>query len=120
MITATGIAKGVSTAGATIGILGLSSMAWACAIIGAFFSVYLEDAKDPREVLKTIITIFAWAFAAALLALVVPHIHVIGIGDAAGRISLEARAGILGLSIRWAVTNGKAAIIAKAKGWGEK
>lgn len=120
MITTTSIVKGVSTASATIGILGLSSMAWACAIIGAFFSVYLEDAKDPREVLKTIVTIFAWAFAAALIALALPHFPWFGVGEAAGHISLEARAGILGLSIRWAVTNGKAAIIAKAKGWGDK
>ena len=120
MITATGIAKGVSTAGATVGILGLSSMAWACAVIGAFFSVYLEDAKDPREVIKTIATILAWAFAAALLAIALPHLKWFGIGDAAGHIALEARAGILGLSIRWAVTNGKAAIIAKVKSWGDK
>lgn len=120
MITASGVAKGMATAGASAGILGLGGWAWACAIIGAFFSIYLEKAKEPEEVLRTIITILGWAFAAALIAVALPHFTWFGIGEASGRVSLEARAGILGLSIRWAVTNGKAVLMAKAKGWGEK
>lgn len=120
MITASGVAKGLATAGASAGILGLGGWAWACAIIGAFFSMYLEKAKEPEDVLRTIITILGWAFAAALLAVSLPHFEWFGIGTFAGKVPLEARAGILGLSIRWAVTNGKAVITAKAKSWGDK
>ena len=120
MITASGVAKGVATAGATAGILGLGGWAWACAIIGAFFSMYLEKAKEPEDIFRTILSILGWALASAMIAVALPHVQWFGIGDTAGRVALEARAGILGLSLRWAVTNGKAAVAAKVKAWGEK
>ena len=120
MITSGAAFKALATASASAGILGLGPMAWVFAIIGAFFSVYLENAKEPKEAMLTIINILAYAFAAALIALVLPHIDFFGIGKAAAAIPVEARAGILGLSIRWAVANGKTALSAKVKGWGDK
>jgi amino acid permease len=115
MLTATGTIKATTTVAASAGMLGLGVWAWVFAIIGAFFSVYLEEAKEPKEALKTILSILAYAFASAMLAVVAPHIAWFGIGDMAGKIPVEARAGILGLSIRWGVSN---VIKPRAKNWG--
>jgi ABC-type Na+ efflux pump permease subunit len=120
MITASGVVKGAATASASAGLLGFGALAWTCAIIGAFFSVYLEDAKEPKQAFMTVVNILAYAFAAALLAIALPNAEWFGIGKFASAIPIEVRAGILGLSIRWAVMNGKGVLTAKAKRWGSE
>lgn len=119
-VLASSAAKSVATVGLSAGILGLGGWAWGCAIIGAFFAVYLEKEKEPEKIITTIVGIMAGAFGAALLAVALPFVPWFGIGSVAKEIPLDVRAGILGLTLRWMVSKGKSVLESKAKGWGEK
>lgn len=114
------VTKGVATAGACVGMLGVNEWAWVAAIIGSFFSLYLEQARKPSEIVGTIIEILAWAFAAALLAHAIEHVHWLDISKTTQQIPIGVRAGLLGLSIRWLVLTGKAIAKAKAETWSKK
>lgn len=114
------VTKGVATAGTCVGLLGVNEWGWAAAVVGSFFAVYLEGARRPSEIVQSIIEILAWAFAAALVAVAVAHVHWFGIDKFAAAVPLGVRAGILGLSIRWIVLTGKGVLATKAKGWSEK
>lgn len=114
------VTKGVATAGACVGMLGVNEWAWVAAIIGSFFSLYLEDARKPSQIVGTIIEILGWAFAAALLAHAIEHVRWMDINKTAEQIPIGIRAGLLGLSIRWIVLTGKGIIKAKAETWSKK
>ena len=114
------VTKGVATAGTCVGLLGVNEWGWAAAVVGSFFAVYLEGSRKPAEVVQTIIEILAWAFAAALAAVAVAHVHWFGIDKFASAVPLGVRAGIFGLSVRWVVLTGKVVLAQKAKGWSEK
>ncbi len=95
------ITKTVTTGAAAWMFLGVTPWAWVAAFIGATLSYYFEPEHTPKTAAKMLFGIFAMGFAAALLAAASPHIPWFGIGEFAGKVSLEVRAGLLGLSIRW-------------------
>lgn len=119
-LSAVTVTKGVATAGACVGMLGVNEWAWVAAIIGSFFSLYLEQARKPSQIVGTIVEILAWAFAAALLAHAIEHVHWFEINKMTQQVPIGIRAGLLGLSIRWLVLTGKGVIKAKAETWSRK
>lgn len=119
-LTTVTVTKGVATAGACVGMIGVNEWAWVAAIIGSFFSLYLEQARKPSQIVGTIVEILAWAFAAALLARAIEHVHWFEINKMTQQIPIGIRAGLLGLSIRWLVLTGKGVIKAKAETWSRK
>lgn len=120
MVIQAGIAKTAGTVGASAVMLGFGAWAWAFAVIGVAFSLYLEPASTPKKALHTVIEILGWGFVAALLCITLPHFHWFGIGDFLGRVPMEARAGLFGVSVRWGVNKGKKVLANKAKKWSDE
>lgn len=104
------LAKAVATAGAAIAVFGLSWWAIAAALIGAIASFHFEPEHAPKGALKLAFGIVAMGFAAAFVAVALPNIPLMGWSDG---ILIEVRAGLLGLTIRWLVEQGKRI----ASGW---
>lgn len=96
--------KAVSTGGVGAAMLTLSPWAWAAALIGAALSFYFEPEKTPKEVRKLLFGIVATGFAAALVAAAAPHVPLLGWTE---NIDVGVRAGLLGLSVRFLMEQGK-------------
>ncbi|MDR1076379.1 MAG: hypothetical protein LBL59_08825 [Xanthomonadaceae bacterium] len=90
--------KTIATSAGAVSIFGLSPWAWVAAIVGAAASYYFEPEQAPDKALRLAFGIAAMAFAAAMVAMILPHLPVIG--ETAGKIDVEVRAGALGLSVR--------------------
>lgn len=96
--------KAVATAGAAVIAAGLTWWAIAAAIVGAVASLHFEPEHVPAKLSRLIFGIFAIGFAAALVAAAAPAFP----GFAwTGRIPVEVRAGLLGLSVRFLFEWGK-------------
>jgi hypothetical protein len=99
-------AKAVSTGAGAWALLGISPWAWVAAFIGAVASYYFEPEHTPGGALKVLFGVFAMGFAAALVAAVLPFLP-LGIGAVANQVSLEVRAGLMGLTIRFLFETGR-------------
>ena len=97
-------AKGVATAGAAIAVFGLTWWAVAAAVIGAVASYHFEPEQKPKGAVKLVFGIVAMGFAAAMLAVALPSVPFCGW---TAEIPVEVRAGLLGLSVRWIIEQGK-------------
>lgn len=92
------VTKGLATAAASVAVFGLTWWAIAAALIGAFASYHFEPERRPKGLSKLVFGIFAMGFAAAFTAVAIPHFPLFAWTAA---ISVEVRAGLLGLSIRF-------------------
>lgn len=97
-------AKGVATAGAAVAVFGLTWWAVAAAVLGAIASYHFEPEQKPKGALKLAFGIVAMGFAAAMLAVALPHVPMLGWS---GAILVEVRAGLLGLTVRWLLEQAK-------------
>jgi hypothetical protein len=103
-------AKAVATAATAAGAFGLTWWAVAAALVGAAAAYHFEPEQVPAKVPRLIFGIFATGFAAAFAAVAAPHIPFMGWTDA---IPIGVRAGLLGLTIRFLIDQGKRL----ARGW---
>lgn len=105
--SAAAAAKVLATGGASAGLFGLTPWGWAAALIGAAMSYYFEPEQTPDKALRIAFGIFAMAFFAGTAAVLLPHVPLFGIGEAAAKAPPEALAGALGLSIRFLWEQGR-------------
>lgn len=98
------VAGGSAAAATVASSLGLTWLAVAAAIVGAVAALHFEPEHVPARVPRLIFGVLATGVAAALVAVAAPHFP--GFGWS-GEVPIEARAGLLGLSLRYLIDWGK-------------
>ncbi|GAB3755157.1 hypothetical protein [Lysobacter olei] len=81
-------------------VLGVPQGMLIAAFLGAALSFYFQRGERETRIPWIVFGVIAIAFAGAWVAVAIPHLDVMNIGDTAGKVDARARAGLSALAFQ--------------------